>query len=153
MRSLIPLFSLLLSHSYGLIYIEYRDSNWNFSFGSYWLGSSTGDSIRILAQCLDDDMIKGANLVLMGNAFLGATLRDMKQSAAFLPEHFELSHEINKCVNHKESDIKEILLHFALLLWPTNEYAAKNLAYLYEDYGLVSAARDLHERVRHNLQQ
>ena len=98
-------------------------------------------------RCVDNDYDVTLNLLLNGNAFMFDNLDKLDTNALYLPGHLEMSHHLNKCSMHKATGDKEVLMHFSLLLLPSNIFTIKNLAYLYELHGLVGAAKDLHVKV------
>jgi hypothetical protein len=125
------------------LHYEKEVSDYHFAFGAFRLHQKSSVH-NVLSHCMNEHESHVLNTMARAKANLGERLSSIQNSALYRPVDFELSHLLNRCTAGIEDGDKEILYQYALMLWPRNIYAAKNLAYIYELHGFMTAARDLY---------
>lgn len=119
-----------------------------YSFSSY----STTNASKVLAFNLLGHCFNNVTTTLHVNDIILSMyglsimeLESVKSKNVFdKQESFEISHQLNSCAIGASNEHKEIYLHSALAMSPSNVVAAKNLGFILEWSGHVSVAKSLY---------
>ena len=146
MLDYILVFILLRSSS--SLFLEDPSQPIPFKFSNIFSEVNNVSEIELsLKSCLGVDVAR--NIYLYFQSASCQSLQNAAKSSITASQFLIASHKLNSCcTGNVTSEQKKLYLYVALASWPWNQYAAKNLAYIYEWNGRYRAASDLYHQVR-----